>query len=192
MKFKTQNPKLKTLLGFTLIELLVVITLISILAVAVLAAINPIEQRRKAQDTSAEAAATELMGALDRYYASYGCYPWNGGSAGTCTGGVALATGYSSDARAVAVSPGGLLRLLVTSGEIKANLLDRIAGAIPSHPLYTLRINEEATNDAMHLCYTPTSSANQQVANNASTRYNTSFASCTTNCAICIPDTIRN
>jgi len=63
--------------GFTLIELLVVITLIGILAVAVLSAINPIEQINKARDAGKRADASQLISALDRYYAANLKFPWN-------------------------------------------------------------------------------------------------------------------
>ncbi len=63
--------------GFTLIELLVVITLIGILAVAVLSAINPIEQINKAKDAGKRADASQLISALDRYFASNLKFPWN-------------------------------------------------------------------------------------------------------------------
>ena len=56
--------------GFTLIELLVVITLIGILAVAVLSALNPIEQINKARDAGKRADSSQLLEALDRYFAS--------------------------------------------------------------------------------------------------------------------------
>ncbi|MDP3954933.1 MAG: type II secretion system protein [bacterium] len=62
--------------GFTLIELLIVIALIGILAVAVLAAINPIEQLNRARDTGMESDATQLISAIDRYYASQEKFPW--------------------------------------------------------------------------------------------------------------------
>ncbi len=64
-------------LGFTLIELLVVITLIGILAVAVLSALNPIEQINKARDAGKRADASQLLTALDRYFASNSKFPWN-------------------------------------------------------------------------------------------------------------------
>jgi prepilin-type N-terminal cleavage/methylation domain-containing protein len=63
--------------GFTLIELLVVITLIGILAVAVLSALNPIEQINKARDAGKRADASQLLTALDRYFASNSKFPWN-------------------------------------------------------------------------------------------------------------------
>ncbi len=63
--------------GFTLIELLVVITLIGILAVAVLSAINPIEQINKARDAAKRSDASQLISGLDRYFASNLKFPWN-------------------------------------------------------------------------------------------------------------------
>ncbi len=62
--------------GFTLVELLIVIALISILAVAVLATINPIEQANKARDASVLNDAAEVMNAYERYYANSQNYPW--------------------------------------------------------------------------------------------------------------------
>lgn len=65
--------------GFTLIELLVVIAIIGILAVAVLSAINPIEQINKGRDTQANGDASQLLGAIERYYTNSNpaTYPWN-------------------------------------------------------------------------------------------------------------------
>ena len=48
--------------GFTLVELLIVIALISILSVAVLATINPIEQSNKARDAKFKNDAAEFLG----------------------------------------------------------------------------------------------------------------------------------
>lgn len=69
--------------GFTLIELLVVITLIGILAIAVLSALNPIEQINKARDAGRRSDAAQIMSAIDRYYASNELFPWNNSSAFT-------------------------------------------------------------------------------------------------------------
>jgi prepilin-type N-terminal cleavage/methylation domain-containing protein len=65
--------------GFTLIELLVVIAIIGILAVAVLAAINPIEQINKGRDTQANADASQLVSAVERYFTNSNppAYPWS-------------------------------------------------------------------------------------------------------------------
>lgn len=62
--------------GFTLVELLIVIALIGVLAVAVLAAINPLEQLNRARDTGMESDASQLLAAIDRYYATQEKFPW--------------------------------------------------------------------------------------------------------------------
>lgn len=68
--------KLKLQLGFTMIELLIVITILGILAVAVLSAINPIEQINRGRDTGRQSDAEQLLSAIDRYNAFQGFYPW--------------------------------------------------------------------------------------------------------------------
>ena len=74
--------------GFTLIELLVVLGILGILAAALLAAINPVEQLKKAQDASLEELASQYVSATSRYYSTNNAYPWfaaaNGGTA--CNG----------------------------------------------------------------------------------------------------------
>lgn len=62
--------------GFTLIELLIVIVVLGILAVAILSAINPIEQINKATDSGTQSDAAELINALERYYSSNQKWPW--------------------------------------------------------------------------------------------------------------------
>jgi len=62
--------------GFTLVELLIVIALIGVLAVAVLAAINPLEQLNRARDTGMESDASQLLAAIDRFYAAQEKFPW--------------------------------------------------------------------------------------------------------------------
>ncbi|MBD3250196.1 MAG: prepilin-type N-terminal cleavage/methylation domain-containing protein [Candidatus Pacebacteria bacterium] len=62
--------------GFTMIELLIVISILGILAVAVLSAINPIEQINRGRDTGSQSDAEQLLSAIDRYNAFQGYYPW--------------------------------------------------------------------------------------------------------------------
>lgn len=59
-----------------MIELLIVIAILGILAVAVLAAINPIEQINRGRDTGSRSDAEQLLSAIDRFYAYKGYYPW--------------------------------------------------------------------------------------------------------------------
>ncbi|HCC84939.1 MAG TPA: hypothetical protein DEP87_04640, partial [Candidatus Pacebacteria bacterium] len=69
--------------GFTMIELLIVISILGILAVAVLAAINPIEQINRGRDTGSRSDAEQALSAIDRYYAFNGYYPWQTGAGDT-------------------------------------------------------------------------------------------------------------
>lgn len=59
-----------------MIELLIVIAILGILAVAVLSAINPIEQINRGRDTGSRSDAEQLLTAIDRYYAMQGYFPW--------------------------------------------------------------------------------------------------------------------
>ncbi len=68
--------KIRQQLGFTMIELLIVITILGILAVAVLSAINPIEQINRGRDTGRQSDAEQLLSAIDRYNAFQGYFPW--------------------------------------------------------------------------------------------------------------------
>lgn len=133
--------------GFTLIELLVVITLIAILAVAILAAINPVEQRRKAQDTGARAAATELQGALDRYYATYGCYPWESTAVGVC--------GPAAPANAISVANVGMT-YLEEAGEVKTSLNEKLTDSTAGTEISSIRVTKTA-DDLIIVCFAPVS-----------------------------------
>ena len=63
--------------GFTMIELLIVIAILGILAVAVLSAINPLEQIRRGRDTGSRSDAEQLLNAVERYYSSRGYFRFN-------------------------------------------------------------------------------------------------------------------
>jgi prepilin-type N-terminal cleavage/methylation domain-containing protein len=71
--------------GFTLVELLIVIALLGVIATIVIAAINPIEQANKARDAGYKSDASEIVSAIQRYYASQNQYPWSICSPQPCT-----------------------------------------------------------------------------------------------------------
>jgi prepilin-type N-terminal cleavage/methylation domain-containing protein len=84
--------------GFTLIELLIVIALIGVLAVALLSTINPIEQTRKAKDSSRKAAAAELLNSIERFQSTFFCYPWE------MTGGECVDTSDAQEVNATTIT----------------------------------------------------------------------------------------
>ncbi len=88
--------KFSSQLGFTMIELLIVITILGILAVAVLSAINPIEQINRGRDTGSQSDAEQLLSAIDRYNAFQGYYPWQLDANDTDTS--MMASAYNTEA----------------------------------------------------------------------------------------------
>ncbi len=126
--------------GFTLIEMLIVIAIIGILAVAVLSAINPVEQMKKARDTRRRSNAAELLNGLERYYTTHEVYPTGfPTSTGTCRGTLVSST---------------MVNTLVTEGELKPEFATRITTA--GDELYVY-LNGD---DLMHICYEIEAKAN--------------------------------
>lgn len=66
--------------GFTLIELLIVIAILGVLAVGLLATIDPFEQLKKGRDTSTRNMVEEFYNAGLRYYAIKDSFPWGSAS----------------------------------------------------------------------------------------------------------------
>jgi len=123
--------------GFTLIELLIVIVILGILAVAILSAINPIEQINKATDSGKQSDASELINALERYYASNQEWAWD--AVGD--------TEPSSLTQASSLS--ATLQELVDMGEVKTEFISRdsmddiyikLIGTIPSRGIRSTMI----------------------------------------------------
>lgn len=143
--------------GFTLIELLIVIAVIGILAVAVLSAINPLEQMRKGRDTARKSDASELLNAIERFYTSYQCYPWSYGATG-CTSPLTPIT--------LAANPvftaGGNVEDLITVNELKLQYADRIAATgNPSYQkLWMIEVGGTDVNSGqVSVCFEPESTA---------------------------------
>ena len=66
---------LKKTKGFTLIELIVVVGILSILAVVGIAALNPVEQFKKASDSRRKSDLAQIQKAVEVYYQDNGSYP---------------------------------------------------------------------------------------------------------------------
>ena len=177
----------KSLRGFTLIELLIVIAVIGILMVAVLSAINPVEQIRKASDTRRKSDAAEFLNALERYYATTQCYPWEISNSGTCTTGASnlaspvalslLKTGNAPLASGTGCTQNGcILNELLAKNEIKKEFLIRgDSGEDWQH----LWVTKDA-QDLMHICFWPESKTFQTEAKSRGYVKDGSQATCTT------------
>lgn len=147
-----RNMRFRTSYGFTLIELLIVIAVLGILAVAVLSAINPIEQINRSRDTGSRSDAEQLLGAIDRFYATAGYYPWVTGAAITSYGTVWGAVNASwADNGATGV----LAKLSQAgTGELKASFTSRITGS-GYNTLY--RYNAGTQGASTYICFLPKS-----------------------------------
>jgi prepilin-type N-terminal cleavage/methylation domain-containing protein len=71
-----KNLRSKINRGFTMIELLIVIAVLGVLAIAVLATFNPIEQINRGRDTSSRSDSEQMLTGIDRYNANRGLWPW--------------------------------------------------------------------------------------------------------------------
>jgi len=131
--------------GFTLIEILIVIVLLGILAVAVLSAINPLEQIRKAGDSARKSDAAELLNAYERYFTSFGCYPWEDAD---CSGTV------DPSAEAVTFGANSNSQLLVDNNELKTQFTTR--SSITDSELL---VTEAVPGGEVSVCFEPESSS---------------------------------
>jgi len=186
--------------GFTLVELLIVIALIGILAVAILAAINPLEQLNRARDTGMESDASQLLAAIDRYFAVNEEFPWVKVEPLTYTNNdVALAMidaqqaviGICENAACVA---GGVL---LTTDELKSEFKNRrfMTSTAETGKLY-LGKNTGASS-SVYACWVPQSKAKRTVATHATDTIPSlanscdstglAFTSLATACFYCIP-----
>jgi prepilin-type N-terminal cleavage/methylation domain-containing protein len=148
---------MRTAKGFTLIELLIVIAVLGILAVAVLSAINPIEQINRSRDTGSRSDAEQLLGAIDRFYATAGYYPWKTSPTLPAPSDVTVwglvNTTWTDGTLAVLnkLSAAG-------TGELKSSFTSRITGG-GYNPLY--KYNLGAQGDSTYVCFLPKSSSFQ-------------------------------
>lgn len=144
-------------MGFTMIELLIVIAVMGILAVAVLAAINPLELINRGKDAGFKQDVGNLTDAVDRFYAGRQYYPWQGSATTGTTGFIwtKLATAATSDGGSGNTGP---IAALVTGQEIKTTFRDKIIGAASAQQIYLYR-NSTDTGNSTYACFLPLSKA---------------------------------
>lgn len=147
--------------GFTLVELLIVIAILGIMAAALIATIDPIEQIRKSQDVDMKEKSVEFLNANTRYFTTHNALPWytvaNGGA--NCYTANTLATITLSNLTAC-------ITTLVSDGELKqgfsnASNLGQIAVTNPNP--------QTGSASDTTVCFMPQSKSQQKDAN---TRYN--------------------
>jgi prepilin-type N-terminal cleavage/methylation domain-containing protein len=167
--------------GFTLIELLVVISLIGVLAVAVLSAINPIEQLNKGRDAGRKTDAGQILGALDRYYAAKEEFPWNNSNwnnepaitaafagrvsmngVGVCGQTAAAPAGGSIYTETRSASGCTYNGLLVNTGELKSQFRGKKAFRTNPAMEDKIYIYKAANDSSISVCFVPTSTAARQ------------------------------
>ena len=181
--------------GFTLVELLIVITILGILATAVLSAINPLEQLRKGRDVSRKADAATLLSAQDRFQATFGCYPWywddvnklctSSASVDLTTAPVAVTTTSFTTATQANYQ-------LEAKEEIKSQFKTR--NSVKNSEIYMF---EDSTNGQLSVCFTPESKnaresglgpvVNKENTTDANTDCTGSYVVTDADCAVCVP-----
>lgn len=152
--------------GFTLIELLIVIALLGILAVGLLAALDPFEQLKKGTDTSTQSKVSELQGAIIRYYGIRSHMPW-------CPTGTSCPTDPSGADMTTAPMDTAITNI-VAAGELKSDFIV-LAGGDTANVFTT---GSEA-NATVSVCYKPTS---KSFASNANTKYSKTGVTPNGNC----------
>lgn len=145
--------------GFTMIELLIVISILGILAVAVLSAINPIEQINRGRDTGSQSDAEQLLSAIDRYHAFNGTYPWQGTGAGAAQeSAIVSSTGTNVGTFIEVTQASGaadILDELKSKDELKSSFVTRITNSV--NPLFIF--NQGGTGNSTYICFAAKSKA---------------------------------
>ena len=131
------------------------ISVIAVLAVAILSAINPVEQINKAKDTASKSDAAEVLNAMERYFATFGCYPWEATGVSPnkrCPAPYA----YAAQLSTVVGSLPTVFQELVDKSEIKTQLQTRVLGQTNAASKNNLILTGDADQLA-HVCFLPSS-----------------------------------
>ncbi len=192
--------QMRSVAGFTMIELLVVISVIGILAVAVLSSINPIEQINKGRDTRTRSDAAQLINAVDRYFSIHEEYPWNTATADWA--GADVVDDYEDpigfDETGAASFPGGTntisswewINILETTAEVKSGFVNRLT---TDDKVEYVIYKPGTANATMYVCFAPSSNAFDQEASSRCTNGgvddDVEAISCPANCDDSFTDT---
>ncbi|MFO0703545.1 MAG: prepilin-type N-terminal cleavage/methylation domain-containing protein [Patescibacteria group bacterium] len=134
----------KKIAGFTLIELIIGITILSLLAVALLAALDPVEQFNKARDTATRNTAMEIHNGILRYNAAKDTLP-------------SLVPSIVNPSIIPTV-----IAELVAAGELKTNFKNSAGSSINQISIFSA----DGTAAGVKTCYRPSSKQFLQGKNN--------------------------
>jgi len=181
--------------GFTLVELLIVIALLGVIATIVIAAINPIEQANRAADAGLKADASQLLSAIDRFYATHSDFPWNECTGAGCTAAVVSTdtavpfTSADTAGYGLCTTTGAGCKTAATQGtlisslELQSSFLSKTwIGATTSSVDYSkaLVVGKGGTSSAaVYVCWAPKSSTDKQNLINTATAGNSKIVDVT-------------
>ncbi len=141
---------------------MIVIAVLGVLAVAVLSAINPIEQINRGRDTGSRSDAEQLLSAFDRYYTTQEVYPWQRAAQTPADPwAIPLVAGALQVADNAWLDPGAAIVLTKLSAvgaeELKQSFITRI-DTLPA--ANKLRVYSRGTvGDAVYVCFSARSGA---------------------------------
>lgn len=186
----TARKFLNRLGGFTLVELLIVIAILGVIALIVIAAINPIEQANRARDTGMKSDASQLLSAMDRYFAVKNDFPWVTQDSTTYNNdddfGFMTASDYHiglCDQTSGCTVDG----ILIDEQELKPEFRNRrfIDAAADSNYQDYLMIGKADQDQSVYICYVPLSKSNRQKACDAGEVYTLNNTGVKTTLATC-------
>lgn len=156
--------------GFTLVELLIVIGLLGAIALIVISAINPIEQANKARDARFKADGSQLLSAIERYYASNSQFPWQVCGAGICPTSSDQFGFISANDTSVGLCGTSACNdqtgILIASAELKTEFLTRDwVKAAPSAVETQIQIGKgSGSSSSIYACFIPLAKATKDTA----------------------------
>lgn len=164
--------------GFTLVELLIVIALIGVLATALVATLNPIEQINKARDSRYKNDAAEVLAAIERYYATQQFYPWSDDVWGEDAGApVEEDLGLTGKMSGVGVCSGGATYNeeqttcdgegeLISTDELKSSFAKKSEFKDNVTDLDQFYLFRPASSSSVYVCFIPKASSNRKLSSN--------------------------